>query len=233
MEKKILISLKKNKNGSYAVLLQYCKEGTFLQSAGLTLRLNQNQFVFYKKNKRLPSTLLNYEVYNSYLNQEVGMDEILEILEKDARATPEDIAKMLKKKPQKIKEVIKKFEKEGVILKYKAVINKELIKNTNSEVRALIEVNIMPQKDVGFDKIAERIYSFPEVSSCYLISGTYDLLLIVEGRDLQTVSKFVAEKLSPLENIRGTVTHFLLKKYKEDGVILKHKEENKRIAISY
>jgi DNA-binding Lrp family transcriptional regulator len=161
------------------------------------------------------------------------MDEILEILEKDARTTPEDIAKMLKKKPQGIKEAIKKYEKEGVILKYKAVINKELIKETNSEVRALIEVNIAPQKDVGFDKIAERIYSFPEVSSCHLVSGTYDLLLIVEGKDLHTVSRFVAEKLAPLENIKGTITHFLLRKYKEDGVILKHKEENKRIAISY
>ena len=161
------------------------------------------------------------------------MDEILEILEKDARTTPEDIARMLKKKPQKIKEAIKKYEKEGVILKYKAVINRDLIKDTDSSVRALIEVNITPQKDVGFDKVAERIYSFPEVSSCYLISGTYDLLLIVGGRDLHTVSRFVAEKLSPLENVKGTITHFLLKKYKEDGVILKHKEENKRIAISY
>ena len=161
------------------------------------------------------------------------MDEILEILEKDARATPEDIARMLKKKPQGIKEAIKKYEKEGVILKYKAVINKELVKDANSEVRALIEVNITPQKDVGFDRVAERIYSFPEVSSCYLISGTYDLLLIVEGKDLHTVSRFVAEKLAPLENIKGTTTHFLLKKYKEDGVILKHREENKRIAISY
>jgi DNA-binding Lrp family transcriptional regulator len=161
------------------------------------------------------------------------MDEILEILEKDARITPEEIAKMLKKKPQGIKEAIKKYEKEGAILKYKAVINKELVKEAGSEVRALIEVNIAPQKDVGFDKIAERIYSFPEVSSCYLISGTYDLLLVIEGKDLHTVSKFVAEKLAPSENVRGTVTHFLLKKYKEDGVILKHREENKRIAISY
>jgi DNA-binding Lrp family transcriptional regulator len=161
------------------------------------------------------------------------MDEILEILEKDARTPVEDIAKMLKKKPQGIKQAIKKYEKDGVILKYKAVINKELIKDVNSEVRALIEVNITPQKDVGFDKIAERIYSFPEVASCYLVSGTYDLLLIVEGKDLHTVSRFVAEKLAPMENIRGTVTHFLLKKYKEDGIILKHKEENKRIAISY
>jgi DNA-binding Lrp family transcriptional regulator len=165
--------------------------------------------------------------------EEVKMDEILEILEKDGRATVEDIAKMLKKKPETIKQAIKKYEKEGVILKYKAVINKELIKDTDSEVRALIEVNITPQKDLGFDKIAERIYSFPEVSSCYLVSGTYDLLLIVEGKDLHTVSRFVSEKLAPLENVKGTVTHFLLKKYKEDGVILKHREENKRIAISY
>ncbi len=161
------------------------------------------------------------------------MDEILEILEKDARTTPDEIAGMLKKKPQDIKKAIAKYEKEGIILKYKAVINKELIKEAKSEVRALIEVNIMPQKDLGFDKVAERIYSFPEVSSCYLISGTYDLLVVIEGRDLRTVSNFVAEKLSCMENVRGTVTHFLLKKYKEGGVILRHKEENKRIAISY
>jgi len=161
------------------------------------------------------------------------MDEILEILEKDGRATPDEIAKMLKKKPQAVKDAIKKYEKEGVILKYKAVLNKALVRDEDSRVMALIEVNITPQKDVGFDKIAERIYSFPEVSSCYLISGSYDLLVIVEGKNIHTVSSFVAEKLSCLENVRGTTTHFLLKKYKEDGVILKHREENKRIAISY
>lgn len=161
------------------------------------------------------------------------MDEILEILEKDCRTSIEDISKMLNKKPQNIRQAIARYEKEGVILKYKAVVNKELVKDANSEVRALIEVNITPQKDLGFDKIAERIYSFPEVASCYLISGTYDLLLVIEGRDLHTVSRFVAEKLAPMENVKGVVTHFLLKKYKEDGVILKHREENKRIAISY
>ncbi len=161
------------------------------------------------------------------------MDEILEILKKDARISPEDIAKMLKKKPQAVKEAIRKYEKEGVILKYKAVINQELVKEPDAGVRALIEVNLTPQKDVGFDKLAERIYSFPEVASCYLLSGTYDLLLIVEGKDLPTVARFVAEKLAPLENVKGTTTHFLLKKYKEDGVILRHREENRRIAISY
>ena len=161
------------------------------------------------------------------------MDEILEILEKDARTSPEEIAKMLHKDVSKVKQAIRKYEKEGVILKYKAVINKELTRDEESEVRALIEVNIVPQKDLGFDKIAERIYSFPEVTSCYLISGTYALLVVIEGKNMHTVSNFVAEKLSCMENVRGTVTHFLLKKYKEDGVMLKHREENKRIAISY
>jgi DNA-binding Lrp family transcriptional regulator len=161
------------------------------------------------------------------------MDEILEILEKDGRASVEEIAKMTRKKPADVKKAIKKYEKEGAILKYKAVINKDLMRDDENEVRALIEVNIVPQKDLGFDKIAQRIYSFPEVTSCYLISGTYDLLVVVEGRNLHTVSNFVAEKLSCLEHVRGTATHFLLKKYKEDGVILKQKIQNQRIAISY
>ena len=161
------------------------------------------------------------------------MDPILEILEKDARTTPEDIARMTKLTKEEVRKRIKKYEKDGVILKYRTVINKEMIKDDSNEVRALIEVNIVPQKDQGFDRIAERIYSFPEVTSCTLISGTYDLLLVVEGKNLPTVANFVAEKLASMENVRGTVTHFLLKKYKEDGVVLKHKEENKRIAISY
>ncbi len=161
------------------------------------------------------------------------MDPILEVLEKDARLKSEEIARLTKIKKEEVKKRIKKYEKDGVILRYKTIINKELIKDNSKEVRALIEVNITPQKDLGFDRIAERIYSFPEVTSCTLVSGTYDLLLVVEGKDLHTVANFVAEKLSPMENVRGTVTHFLLKKYKEDGVILKHKEENKRIAISY
>lgn len=161
------------------------------------------------------------------------MDEILEILEKDSRLSIQDIAKMLKKKPESVKRAIKKYEKDGVILGYKAIINNELARAAGSRVRALIEVNIIPQKDLGFEKIAERIYLFPEVTSCYLISGSYDLLLIVEGKNLHTVAQFVAGKLAPLENVRGTTTHFLLKKYKEDGIILKHKEESQRIAISY
>lgn len=161
------------------------------------------------------------------------MKEILDVLEKDARMTPEEISKLLKKDKNSVKKAIKKFEKDGVILKYKTVINRELIKDDKKAVRALIEVNISPQRGHGFDHIAERIYRFPEVVSCYLLSGGYDLLLVVEGSDIQAVSSFVSERLATLDNVKGTVTHFLLKKYKEDGDILKRVERNKRIAISF
>ena len=161
------------------------------------------------------------------------MKEILEILEKDARTTPQEIAKVTKKKVDAVKKAIKKFERDGVILKYKTIINKEMVRDESRAVRALIEVRIAPQRGHGFDQIAERIYRFPEVVSSYLLSGTYDLLLVVEGRDIQAVSRFVSEKLSTLDNVRGTVTHFLLKKYKEDGDILKRAERDKRIAISF
>ena len=161
------------------------------------------------------------------------MDEILEILENNARITPEQIATMTRKDVKAIKKAIRSYEKEGVILKYKTIINKELVQEERPSVRALIEVNVVPQKNVGFDYLAERIYQFPEVTSCYLVSGTYDLLLIVEGKDIHTVSGFVSEKLAPMENVRGTTTHFLLKKYKEDSQILKRRQRGKRLAISY
>ena len=161
------------------------------------------------------------------------MDEILEILANDARISPAEIAKLSGKSVSAVKNAIQKYEKSGVIVKYKTVINQDLAQDTNIVVRALIEVNITPQKDVGFDYVAERIYSFPEVTSCYLVSGTYDLLIVVEGENIQTVANFVASKLSPMENVRGTTTHFLLKKYKEDGQILKKANQRKRLNISY
>ena len=144
------------------------------------------------------------------------MDEILEILANDARITPEEIAKLTGKSVAAVKGAIKKYENDGIIVKYKTVINQDLIRESSAFVRALIEVSITPQKDVGFDYLAERIYSFPEVVSCYLVSGTYDLLIVVEGETIQTVADFVASKLSPMENVRGTTTHFMLKKYKEE-----------------
>ena len=160
------------------------------------------------------------------------MDDILEILEENARVPVKDLAKLTKKDAKDVDKTIKKFEKQGVIVKYKTVINKERLKGERPVI-ALIEVNITPQKDVGFDHVAQRIYRFPEVKSCYLISGTYDLLLVLEGKDIHTVASFVAEKLAPLSSVKGTVTHFMLKKYKEDGVILVKKEKNQRLAITY
>lgn len=161
------------------------------------------------------------------------MDEILELLIKDARITPEEIAKLTGKSPALVKKTIKNYEKNGVIVKYKTMVNQDLARESNSFVRALIEVSISPQKDVGFDYVAERIYSFPEVTSCYLVSGSYDLLIVVEGDNIQTVSNFIAAKLSPMENVRSTTTHFLLKKYKEDGHVFKKSRDRKRLNISY
>lgn len=160
------------------------------------------------------------------------MEEILEILEANARISTEDLAKLTGKSKKEIEKSIKDYEKKGVIVKYKTVINKAKVKSTNGVI-ALIEVRVSPQKDVGFDHVAERIYKFPEVKSCYLLSGTYDLLLTVEGKDIHTVASFVSEKLAPLSSVKGAVTHFMLKKYKEDGVILAKKEKNERLAITY
>jgi DNA-binding Lrp family transcriptional regulator len=161
------------------------------------------------------------------------MDPILSMLEKNARVTPSQIAKATGQAAGKVKSRIRDYEKKGVIVKYKAVINRDLVEDNGETVQALIEVKVAPEKDRGFDHLAERIYRFPEVLSCYLLSGSYDLLLLVEGKTIQTIANFVASKLSPLENVRGTVTHFLLKKYKENGDILRAAEEPKRMAISY
>ena len=161
------------------------------------------------------------------------MDEILEILSNDARISAGEIAKLTGKSAETVKKTIKKYEKDGSIVKYKTVINHDVVRDSDTFVRALIEVSVAPQKDVGFDHIAERIYNFPEVNSCYLVSGAYDLLLVVEGENIQTVSNFIATKLSPMEHVRSTSTHFLLQKYKEDGQILKKKARGKRLNISY
>lgn len=160
------------------------------------------------------------------------MDEILEIMENNARISVEELAKLTGQSQSVVERKIKQYEKKGIILKYKTIINKEKVSSAD-RVEALIEVKVTPQKDVGFDLIAQRIYRFPEVKNCYLLSGTYDLLLIVEGKDIHTVANFVSEKLAPLSAVKGTVSHFMLKKYKEDGVTLVKEEKNRRLAITY
>jgi DNA-binding Lrp family transcriptional regulator len=159
----------------------------------------------------------------------MAMNEILRILEEDARKTPQQIATMTGIPLSKVKEVIKKAERDRSILKYKAIVNWE--KLGDEQVVALVEVRLVPQRDVGFDAIAERIYRFPETRSVYLMSGTYDLAVLVAGKTMQDVASFVTQKLAPLEGVQGTVTHFLLKRYKEDGEILEGEERPKRVPI--
>ena len=158
-------------------------------------------------------------------------NEVLKILEKDARTTPEQIAIMTGKTLPEVENIIEEAEKERIILRYKTVINWE--RATEPQVSALIEVTISPQRDVGFDAIAERIYRFPEARSVYLVSGGYDLAVIVTGKTMQEVAAFVTRRLAPLEGVRGTVTHFLLKRYKEDGDILDGEEGVRRLPISF
>ena len=157
------------------------------------------------------------------------MKEILRILERDARTTPQQIATMTGKPLAQVKRAIKKAESDRTILKYKTVINWDKLRE--EQVRALVEVKVVPQRDVGFDAIAERIYRFPEARSVYLMSGTYDIAVLVEGSTMQEVAGFVTQKLAPLESVQGTVTHFLLKRYKEDGDILGVEEQPKRVPL--
>jgi len=154
------------------------------------------------------------------------MKEILRILEKDARATPEQISTMTGMSLSEVEDAIRKAEAQGIILKYKTLIDWD--KAGEEQVWALIEVKVTPQRGVGFDAAAERIARFPEVRSLYLVSGTYDLAVLMVGKTMQEVAAFVAERLAPLEGVQGTVTHFLLKRYKEDGEMVGIREELKR-----
>ena len=157
------------------------------------------------------------------------LKDILKILENDARTTAKQIATMTGKPATEVSKIIKKAEKDGTILKYKTVINWE--KTGEEQVSALIEVRVSPQRDVGFDALAERIYRFPEARSVYLLSGTYDLLVLVTGKTMNEVAEFVTHKLALIEGVQGTVTHFMLKRYKEDGEILEGGEESKRQPV--
>jgi len=125
---------------------------------------------------------------------------------------------------------LKRLYDEKVILGYRVVVNPE--KTGDDAVLAIIEVKVTPQREVGFDAVARRIYKFPEVRSCYLVSGAYDLLLLVEGESLRQVASFVAEKLATLDQVSSTTTHFLLRKYKEDGVIIHDEGETERLVVS-
>lgn len=143
--------------------------------------------------------------------------KILRLLENDARLTKEKIAVMLEKEVGDVAAVIEQLEKEAVILGYNALIDWD--KTPREYVTALIELKVTPQKDRGFDRVAERIYNYPEVKNMYLMSGAYDFCVIIEGKTMKEVALFVAEKLSTIESVISTSTHFVLKKYKDKGTV--------------
>ncbi|MBQ4137299.1 MAG: Lrp/AsnC family transcriptional regulator [Clostridia bacterium] len=158
------------------------------------------------------------------------MDKLLTILENDSTLTSAQIAAMLDKEEGDIKKAITSYEKDGVILGYKTLIDWD--KTDREYVSALIELKIIPERVGGFDKIAEKIYNYPEVQSVYLMSGGFDLALIIEGRTLKEVASFVAQKLAPIENVTATATHFVLKKYKDKGVVYDAPEKDERGKLS-
>ena len=145
------------------------------------------------------------------------MNTILRLLEEDGRLTPQQIALMCDKEEGDIRQMIEDAEKQGVILGYKALVDWD--RTDREYVSALIEIKIAPQRDRGFDRVAEKIYNYPEVQSLYLMSGGFDLAVLIEGRTMKEVAYFVARKLATLEDVISTATHFVLRKYKDKGVI--------------
>ena len=156
--------------------------------------------------------------------------DILLILCEDARISAEKIAAMLNADEEQVRACISKLEDENVIIKYRTLVDWEKV--DDDKVEAWIEVRVSPQKNEGFDAIAEQIYRFEEVSSVYLMSGAYDLMLEVQADNLRTLASFVSQKLATIDNVQSTATHFVLKKYKVDGVILEEDHADGRLAVS-
>lgn len=158
------------------------------------------------------------------------MREILTILERDARATPARLAELTGIAEDEIARQVAEWEASGIIRRYKTVIDWE--RYGDQTVSAFIDVSVTPERGAGFDDIAARIYRYPEVRSVYLVSGGSDLRVIVEGKSIREVADFVAEKLSTLDRVNSTNTHFLLKRYKEDGDIFADAEADERLMVS-
>lgn len=156
--------------------------------------------------------------------------KVLELLYEDARVTPAAAAVMLGMTEEAVKEAIGKLEEERVIVGYPALVNWD--KTPIEKVKAVIEVKVTPQRDMGFDAIAARIYRFDEVTAVYLMSGAYDLMLEVQAESLRTLANFVSQKLATIDSVLSTATHFVLKKYKVDGVILEEEHADQRLAVT-
>ena len=157
------------------------------------------------------------------------MDPLLKLLRENAAITPAQLSKMLDLPEAEVAAKIKGYEKDQVILGYRTVLNEE--KLGVDLVRAVIEVKITPERGGGFDRLAERIAKYAEVNSCYLMSGGYDLLVVVEGNTLREVATFVSEKLATIQGVLSTATHFMLKPYKEQGVLMAREQNEERLAV--
>ena len=159
------------------------------------------------------------------------MEEILNILDKEkGNVSRAKIAQMLGMEEKEVADKIEKMEKENVIVGYKTIVNWD--KTDKDVVVALIELRITPQRGEGFNKVAERIYKYPQVKSLYLMSGAYDLAVTIEGKSMKEVALFVAQKLAPMDSIISTATHFVLKKYKEEGIVFEDDEKDTRQVIT-
>ena len=160
----------------------------------------------------------------------MAMEQLLELLQEQATLTPAQLASMLGEQEEDVVKAIKKYEKEGIIKGYHAAINWE--RTEVPRATALIELRVTPQKDTGFDEIAGRVMNFPEVESVYLMSGGYDLLVMLKAPSLKKLALFVAEKLSTIEGVLSTATHFVLKRYKNEGVITGEKRTDRRLKVT-
>ena len=158
------------------------------------------------------------------------MTEVLDILKQNARTSIEDIAKMTRLTPEEVVAKIEGYEASGVIRGYRTLVNHDSLKD--ERVTAVIEVRVQPEREGGFNRIAQRISRFQEVVNMYLMSGKYDLLLFVEGSTLREVATFVSERLSTLDGVLSTGTHFMLKTYKQDGVLMEVEKKDERLQVS-
>lgn len=158
------------------------------------------------------------------------MDELLKILNRNALETPENIAKMLNVPVSEVKNRIAEYERTGIIRGYQAIVNEDQLEL--DRVTAVIEVKVTPEREGGFNRVSMRISRFPEVQSVYLMSGAFDLLLFVSGKDLKEVALFVSEKLATLDGVLSTSTHFMLKTYKHHGVLMEKETEDERLQVS-
>jgi DNA-binding Lrp family transcriptional regulator len=158
------------------------------------------------------------------------MDPLLKLLRENASLQPAQLAQMLNISEKEVLSTTKRYEQEQVILGYRTILNEERL--GLERVRAVIEVKITPEREGGFNRLAERIAKYTEVRSCYLMSGGYDLLVIVEGENLRQVATFVSEKLATIQGVLSTATHFMLKPYKEHGVLMAREQNEERLAIT-